>query len=185
MSICYALIIRQLRKTQARHCSVIANRIQENPHHRQVRRSLSAATLKSERKFRRVNVTCVLLVLLFLFCWLPYHSYHFAKRHGIRGSVSGSRSLIWLVSSGVVYLLKSIPRYNIARIFLLLPQCSRTSTQLLTHLYSPSLAIDFTKDSGMPTVLACVSAYIFNRPDFVSTSRRLARWQRLQRDSTW
>lgn len=88
MSICYALIIRQLRKTQARHSFVTACKTPNSSDKGKSRRTLSAAALKSERNFRRVNIICVALVLLFAICWLPFHSYHLARRIGIKGSVS-------------------------------------------------------------------------------------------------
>lgn len=99
MGVCYTLIIRQLRKTQVRHNFVTSCQTTNGSQNGKSRRTLSAAALKSERNFRRVNIICITLVLLFAICWLPFHSYHLARKNGIKGSGQYCENLLTVVST--------------------------------------------------------------------------------------
>ena len=93
ISACYGLIVIRILKTNVGDTQ---NSNSESTYSRRGsgvriwsrkrRRSSNASTGKSYREKRRVTVMCAVLVLLFLVCWLPFHSIHLAKIVGIPSS---------------------------------------------------------------------------------------------------
>lgn len=88
MTYCYVSIVRQLRRTRIRP-TIVKTEDRRLNSRRSYRKRLPSSE-KANKKIARVNMTCILLVLTFVACWLPFHSYHTAMMHGINASVSRS-----------------------------------------------------------------------------------------------
>lgn len=89
IAVCYALIIRHLRKSTFRGDG--GNSGQE-----------------SQRRKKRVIIMCITLVAVFTACWLPYHAQHLAKFVGMPGRSSSFCERLSHVTSLIVYLNSAI-----------------------------------------------------------------------------
>nr|XP_039259905.1 C-X-C chemokine receptor type 4-like [Styela clava] len=93
IAMCYALIIVHLRKTRFRGDSCGSNK-----------------PTKDDRDTNRVVIMCATLVLVFVACWLPYHSVHMAKMTGIHGTSDFCGKLFYAASL-MAYLNSAINPY--------------------------------------------------------------------------
>lgn len=91
MTVCYTLIVLRLKRTRLRSDSeggIPSSNSVSGPSTSvsgKRKRSKSAASMKDKRNRNRVTLMCACLVVLFVVCWLPFHSVHLAKMTGIRG----------------------------------------------------------------------------------------------------
>ncbi|XP_039253861.1 somatostatin receptor type 2-like [Styela clava] len=117
MSICYSLIARQLAGTGNIHGR---NNTTEEDNNvasassastRPKKRRKSAAFIKSEKQRRRITITCFSLVILFLACWLPFHSVHLAKINGIADKSTNFCATLGGVASIIAYLNSALDPY--------------------------------------------------------------------------
>ena len=93
ISLCYTLIVVRLMKTNVtdggrRSSNTESTRSGGKDSTKKIwrtnrRKSSSASTGRTYREKVRVTVMCAVLVLLFILCWLPFHSVHLAKIEGI------------------------------------------------------------------------------------------------------
>ncbi|XP_077968031.1 somatostatin receptor type 2-like isoform X2 [Styela clava] len=86
MSVCYSLIAVRMRTSRIKstYSSTRSKESIPNPVCRQ-KRSKSIVSVRDSKNRNRVTTMCVSLVLLFLFCWFPFHAVHMARMNGING----------------------------------------------------------------------------------------------------
>ncbi|XP_039259377.2 somatostatin receptor type 5-like [Styela clava] len=121
ISLCYTLIVVRLMKTNVtdggrRSSNTESTRSGGKDSTKKIwrtnrRKSSSASTGRTYREKVRVTVMCAVLVLLFILCWLPFHSVHLAKIEGITIQDDNICSRLAIATSLLAYLNSAFNPY--------------------------------------------------------------------------